>query len=940
MSYKPQFKYMVAQHSLSQNNNFQASKKIPLRLILVVPFVIQIFTAVGLTGYLSLRNGQKAVNDLASRLQAEVSQRIDLHLDSYMDIPQKVIDANADSFEMGLIDPNDKKTVGEFFWRRLKTFDVGYILLGLETGNYIASGYFFGDERITVDEVSPKDYKGSQNLYSWLIDNQGKRTKIVADSGKFIAKNEGWYGEAAKQGKMVWSPVYNWLIPPFNLSIAISRPIYNQNKKIVGVMAAEQRLSQISDFLKTLEVSSSGKTFIVERNGLLIGSSIDEQPFTLVNGKPQRLRATESTSPLVKYTAQHLQEHFRNLSTIQQGQQLLFDFNGKRQFVQVTPWKDELGLDWLMVVVVPEADFMGQINANTRTTVILCLLALGLATALGLYTSRWIIQPILQLSKASEAIADGKLDQQVEESDFRELGVLARSFNGMAQQLRESFTFLANTNEELENRVKDRTLELREAKEAADSASQAKSDFLANMSHELRTPLNGILGYAQILQQSRNIPEKDKKGIEIINQCGSHLLTLINDVLDLAKIEARKMELHPIEFHCPSFLQGVVEICRIKAEQKGIGFSYISDPNLPIGIRADEKLLRQVLINLLSNAIKFTEQGEVSFVVRAQKLDTKNEQGNFLYRLNFQVRDTGTGISAEDLNKIFLPFEQVGDVKKRAEGTGLGLAITQQIVTMMGGNLQVESQLGEGSQFEFAVEIPETVHFSLASSTEQQGKVIGFVGKQRQILVIDDRWENRSVIVNLLEPLGFIVLEASNGQEGFDVALQKQPDFIITDLSMPVMNGEEMIQLLRQTPQLQDVPIIVSSASVFASDRQKSLTAGAQDFLPKPIQAQSLLVTVQKYLNLEWIYEDSPAPEPRPENTLVAVETMEIVPPSAEDITLLHDLSRKGLINNLLAEVDRIEQSDQKFTPFAHQIRQSAKKFQIKQIRSFIEQYL
>lgn len=462
----------------------------------------------------------------------------------------------------------------------------------------------------------------------------------------------------------------------------------------------------------------------------------------------------------------------------------------------------------------------------------------------------------------------------------------------------------------------------------AQNANQAKSEFLANMSHELRTPLNGILGYAQILMQSATMSEKELKGVDIIHQCGTHLLTLINDVLDLSKIEARKMKLNFTEFHFASFLQVVVEICSIKAEQKGIEFIYKAKNPLPQSVEGDNKRLRQVLINLLGNAIKFTDCGTVTFKVH-------KVQDNLI---RFCIQDTGVGMDREQLTKIFLPFEQVGCVSKQTEGTGLGLTISHQIVEMMGSQLKVTSELNKGSTFWFDVNLKEVA----VSSTNSQfcqltnmNAITGFKGIKSKILVVDAHWENRSVIVHLLEPLGFIMLEAENGREGLDKIREWQPDVVITDLAMPVMDGYEMIEQLRQSSEISpDVIVIVSSANVFESDRTKSLNVGANDFLPKPIQAQSLLKKLQQHLNLEWIYEQ------QSELSVLNAAIAEIVVPSSEDIAKLYDLSRKGLINDLLQEIQRLETEDTKFLPFGQNIRQLAKGFKLKQIRSFIEQYL
>lgn len=535
---------------------------------------------------------------------------------------------------------------------------------------------------------------------------------------------------------------------------------------------------------------------------------------------------------------------------------------------------------------------------------------------------------------------------------FHQEEVLARV--KMQLKLHNLTKILEEQNQRLKTEIEQREITeslLKEAKKKADQANKAKSEFLANMSHEVRTPLNGILGYAQILQMSKNLTEKEHKGINIIQQCGSHLLTLINDILDLSKIEAQRMDLYPTSFHFPSFLQGVAEIFSIRAEQKKISFIYQLDPELPNGIHADEKRLRQVLINLLGNSIKFTEHGAVTLRVKATKSNKAESNPNHQQpnvTINFQVEDTGVGISPDKLDKIFLPFEQAGDGKTQAEGTGLGLAITRNILALMNTRIQVTSQVGKGSIFSFDLEIPivKMDDWTRYGRSSSRGIITGFRGENNKILVVDDRWENRSVILNLLQPVGFEIVEANNGQEGLDKAREWLPDLILVDLVMPVMDGFELIRRLRSEPQLEGVKIIASSASVFEAEQCESITAGANEFLPKPISTESLMEMLRSFLALEWIYEarekDTIGEEPDrtshpSDSTQKSVEQM--LPPGSDILTQLYSLAKKGDLDEILEVANQLEQQDRKFRPFAQELCRLAENFQVKQLQSFIQEY-
>lgn len=411
----------------------------------------------------------------------------------------------------------------------------------------------------------------------------------------------------------------------------------------------------------------------------------------------------------------------------------------------------------------------------------------------------------------------------------------------------EDITELVHHRQQLEKQVAMRTEQLAHAKEAAESANRAKSVFLANMSHELRTPLNAILGFSQLIERDERLPEDQRVNLRTINRSGQHLLSLINDVLEISKIEAGRLTLNMQDFDLPELLATLVDFLSLRAQNKGLNLRLEQADNLPRYVHADLGKLRQILLNLLSNAVKYTERGEVVLSAQASEINGKIE-------LQFNVRDTGVGISSEDIARLFQPFYQTTYGMQVGEGTGLGLAICHQYAEAMKGKINVKSQVGVGSVFSFTVVVDPAQTAETHPTNRHVHHLIA--GQPRfKILIAEDQPDNQRLITELLERVGFAVQVAENGQKAVEQFKIWRPDFIWMDMRMPVMNGYEATRAIRALPEGTRVPIVALTASAFEEDRAAILNAGCNDYLRKPIDAAHLFDTLTHYLKVEFEYE-------------------------------------------------------------------------------------
>ena len=572
---------------------------------------------------------------------------------------------------------------------------------------------------------------------------------------------------------------------------------------------------------------------------------------------------------------------------------------------------------WSIVLGAPTAPYEAAMTARYQSTLLLIILIITATILLSAVLSRRMLASLSKLTVVAENLSDkvtGQEDLDWPTSSINEIDTLIRCFRVTSEHLEESF-----------QRVHEANQQLLIAKQEAEAASNTKTQFLANVSHDLRTPLNGILGYAQILSHDTSLDDRTKEAIAIIEKSGNHLLNLINDILDISRIEAQRLTLSHASFQLRPFLEDIADIVRLQAQRKGLDLVVEFDDSLPQSIAGDEKRIRQIALNLLTNAVKFTEEGTIWFRV-------DYESG----MLGVEVQDTGIGIPADQIDEVFTPFRQLTKHVQSEEGTGLGLAIVQRLADAMGGTVAASSELGRGSLFRVTLAVAES---DVSPDTPRPvSAIVGYKGPPITVLVVDDKWQNRSVARSMLEPLGFTVIEASDGAAGLDQLRTNEPDIVLMDLVMPVMDGFEAIRTIHADPLYARPKVVAVSASVAASIRDECVRVGFDDFLAKPLQQSDLLSSIRRHTGIVWTHRGDETDEQQIGRDRPAVDHPGRPSCHApiDRVDLIERLVAAGNIKRILDEAARI-QDEPGCEMFALQVIQMAQEFQINKLAEYLK---
>ena len=840
--------------------SFSGRRRLSIGPTLITALVLAALIPALLAAWLLSTNSSQSINTLAENAMSQAAHRVDVGALAHLGESHTVVNAlvppfvatgaEAERTRNWLKDTAAFETMAYALTQQSP--NVPYLYMGT------ADGSFFGLEReshgFVVREIRP----GDSGRKHFLIDHPGDRSQLVrTETQIYDPRKRPWYQLALSTGQRTFTDVYRSAVKAqFDLTLA--HPIFDTDgRSVLGVVAVDMSLARLTDLIRSSRISEHAVTYLVDSQGLLVASSVEEDLSVEVNNKFQRLSPLQSQDPLVRESFTQLSAQYRDslrhnpglvrLDTDSDWKQLL-GLGSNRLIALQRPFGQKYNLNWQLIVVAPESDFTSQVIQARQVALGALAALIGLAGVLAYLVAKGLSGQFQLLNASATAVGAGQVPEVQQQTGFKEVHLLSKVLHDSAQSIQTSTREIQEKNEQLreaalmlEERVRQRTAELAASREEALAAVKAKAGFLAVMSHEIRTPLNGVVGMSDLLRETP-LTEAQQDLLGVLKVSSEQLLSVVDDILDFSRIEAGKLTLEQQAFDLRAAIRQAHDILMLRAQEKGLHLAMHIAADVPQAVIGDITRLRQVLINLLSNAIKFTNQGEVTLRVWQEP----DAQGTVL---NFSVSDTGVGIKPASIGALFQPFAQGDTSTTRVYGgTGLGLMICKHLVEMMGGQITVNSQPGVGSTFRFTIRsaavdparIPTDGVAELPCATDQQ-----------RVLVVDDNPINLKVACAMLQHLGYTPDTAINGRLALVAVAQawqlgRPFDVVLLDSHMPELDGTATAQAMLEQWGAQAPAMVGVSASSLGEDRQRCLDAGMAEYLPKPLNLEHLAHTLRR----------------------------------------------------------------------------------------------